>query len=82
MPSNKQTRPLYEIANEIVNDWGSKHVYFGAKPYLRAMQTLDKITGTYGQDSAKDVVIYFLSNAKTWRGETARRVKAELKAML
>jgi hypothetical protein len=76
------TRPLCEIANEIVNDWGSQHVYFGAKPYLRAMQSLDKITDRYGEDSAKDVVIYFLSNAKTWRGETARRVKAELKAML
>ena len=32
-------------------------------------------------DSAKSVVIYFLSNATTWRGETARRVKTELKKM-
>lgn len=75
-------RPLHNIANEIVNDWGSAHVYFGAKPYLRAMQSLDNVTDKYGEDSARDIVIYFLSNAKTWRGETARRIKAELKAML
>jgi hypothetical protein len=28
------------------------------------------------------VVAYFLSNASSYRGETARKVKAELKAML
>jgi len=28
------------------------------------------------------IVRYFLSNATTWRGETARRIKAELKQML
>jgi len=27
-------------------------------------------------------VRYFLSNATTWRGDTARRIKAELKEML
>jgi len=36
----------------------------------------------YGMDRGEDVVRYFLSNAKTWRGETARRIKAELKSML
>ena len=28
------------------------------------------------------IVRYFLSNATTWRGEDARRIKAELKALL
>lgn len=75
-------RPLHAIANEIVNDWGSAHVNFGAKPYLRAMQSLDTVNDRYGEDDGKTVVIYFLSNAKTWRGETARRIKAELKGLL
>lgn len=74
-----QTRPLYQIAAEIKKDW--KNVYFGAVPYLNAMQTLDSIDGQYMFDSAKSIVLYFLSNASTWRGETAKRIKAELKAM-
>jgi hypothetical protein len=73
------TRPLYIIANEIRFDW--QKVYFGAVPYLEAMLCLKSIDDDYGMDSAKSVVIYFLSNATTWRGETARRVKAELKKM-
>ena len=73
------TRPLYEIAREIKNDW--KNVYFGAKPYLDAMATLDSINDMYMFDSAKSIVLYFLGNASTWRGETAKRIKAELKAM-
>lgn len=75
---NQTVRPLYEIAKEIRQDWGTK-VYFGAKPYLSAMATLDKISDNYGADSGKSVVLYFLSNASTWRGETAKRIKAELK---
>ena len=77
----KKVRPLYEIAKEIRNDWGSK-IYFGAKPYLGAMLTLDKITDRYMCDDAKTIVCYFLANASTWRGEVAKRVKAELRAML
>ena len=73
------TRPLYEIASEIRKDW--KKVYFGAVPYLDAMSTLDSINDNYMFDSAKSVVLYFLANAGTWRGDVARRVKAELKSM-
>ena len=73
-------RPLYLIAQEIRRDWGSK-VNYAAKPYLDAMGSLDKIIDNYGMDSAKSVVLYFLSNAASWRGETAKRVKAELKTM-
>jgi hypothetical protein len=75
------SRPIYEIAAEIKADWGSK-VNYGAEPYLDAMQDLDKITDTYGADDAKYIVTYFLSNAGTYRGETARRIKAELKDMV
>jgi len=73
------TRPLYEIASEIRKDW--KKVYFGAVPYLDAMSTLTSIEDNYMFDSAKSVVLYFLSNATTWKGDVARRVKAELKTM-
>jgi len=77
--TTKTNRPLYEIAAEIRKDW--KKVYFGAVPYLDAMQTLDRIEDNYIMDSGKSIVLYFLCNASTWRGDTARRVKAELKAM-
>lgn len=73
------TRPLYEIATEIRKDW--KKVYFGAVPYLNAMSSLNSIDDDYGLDSAQSIVLYFLANAGTWRGEVARRVKAELKSM-
>jgi hypothetical protein len=73
-------RPLHEIADEIHRDW--KNVNFAAKPYLQAMHSLGSIQENYGYDSATSVVLYFLSNASAWRGETARRVKAELKAMV
>lgn len=74
-----QPRPLYEIAHEIQRDWISP--YFGAVPYLQAMGELDDMRDTYGADSAESIVLYFLGNAAGWRGEVARRVKAELKAL-
>lgn len=73
-------RSLSTIATEIKKDW--KNVYFGAKPYLEAMAALDKVTDSYYQDTGASVVRYFLVNASRWRGETAKRVKAELNAML
>ena len=73
------TRPLYEIAQEIRQNW--KPVYFGAVPYLDAMSQLDSINDRYGADDAKYIVMYFLSNARQWRGEVAQRIKAELKGM-
>lgn len=72
-------RPLHQIAMEIRHDWRS--VNYAAKPYLEAMSCLNSITDNYGYDSGKSVVLYFLSNAGSWRGETARRIKKELKAM-
>jgi len=74
-------RPLYEIAREINKDWGAK-LNYAAKPYLNAMYSLDKVTDSYGSDSGHSIVCYFLSNAGTWRGEVAKRVKAELKSMV
>jgi len=75
-----EKRSLSTIASEIRRDWGSK-VNFAAKPYLSAMAGLDAITDSYGYDDARSIVLYFLSNASSWRGENAKRIKAELKAM-
>ena len=72
-------RPLRDIAADVRRDW--KKVYFGAVPYLNAMATLDSINDNYGADDAKSVVLYFLANAQTWRGDTAKRIKSELKAL-
>ncbi len=72
-------RPIYQIAAEIRKTWAN--VNYAAKPYLEAMETLTDITQNYGADSAKSMVIYFLSNATTWRGEDAKRIKAELKQL-
>ena len=73
-------RPLYEIAGEIRNNWPKVH--FAAVPYLRALERLGGIDETYGYDSARSIVRYFLSNARSWRGPVAKAIKAELKAML
>lgn len=73
-------RPLNVIAEEIQSDW--KKVNYAAVPYLEALSSLHSTTDQYGYDSADSIVRYFLANAGSWRGETARRVKAELKALL
>jgi hypothetical protein len=72
-------RPLCEIAREIRKDW--KNVNYAATPYLDAMGSLNSIQDDYYADSGVSVVLYFLSNASSWRGETAKRIKAELKKM-
>ena len=80
------TRPIYEIARdvhaEILGGNWSRIAAAYALPYLAAMSDLDKITDSYINESDKSIVLYFLSNASTWRGETARRVKAELKELV
>lgn len=73
-------RPIYEIALEIRSLW--KKPYFGAVPYLDAMVHLDSINDYYFMDSAKEVVLYFLANASTFRGEDAKRLKKELKDLV
>lgn len=73
-------RPLYIIAGEIGRDWMRPSLH--ALPYLYAMRHLNQISESYGLDSATSVVAYFLSNATHWRGDNARRIKAELKDIL
>ena len=78
-------RPISQIAREVYKDWqknGRSNVNYAAKPYLEAMQCLDSINDHYLMDSAQSVVMYFLCNATTWRGEKAREIKKELNAMV
>ena len=72
-------RPIYEIAADIKADW--KNVNYAAVPYLDAMAELNSINDAYYYDSAKSVVSYFLANARSWRGEKAKEIKAELKSL-
>lgn len=72
-------RPLYEIARDIRNDW--KKVNYAAKPYLEAMASLSSIEEKYILDSGRSIVLYFLANANSWRGDKAREIKRELKTM-
>lgn len=80
----QSVRSLATIAAEIESDWSArgKGVSPYAVPYLDAMSTLNTMRDSYWADSAATIVRYFLANAGTWRGETARRVKAELNSML
>lgn len=73
-------RPIHKIATDIRLNWPNP--YFGAVPYIEAMQTIDSITDQYYYDSAESVVRYFLANAGTWKGEKAREIKAELNSIL
>jgi hypothetical protein len=72
--------PLNHIAGIIKQDW--KNVWFGAKPYLDALFSLNSIKDNYGSDSGLSIVAYFLSNAAQWKGPVAKIVKKELKKRL
>ena len=73
-------RPVYKIAEDILNDWTAP--YFGARHYLTAMLTINNELEQYGQDSAKTVILYFLSNATTYRGSKAKELKKELQKLI
>lgn len=72
-----QEMKLQEIGSLILQDW--KNPYFGAMPYIHAMLTLRRVEDKYLFESGKSIVLYFLSNASSWKGETARAVKTELR---
>jgi len=78
--SKKTPRSLYVIAQEIHGTW--PNVYYGAVPYLSAMGQMATMQDMYGVEDAKSIVLYFLANATSWRGPDAKRIKAELNAMV
>lgn len=76
----KGPRLLSDIAWEIIRLWANPK--FSAVPYLRAMTRLNGMDDRDGADDARGIVRYFLGNAAGWRGDDARRIKAELREML
>ena len=77
---NNNQRPIWLIAKEIKQDWTK--VYFGAVPYLEAMECIESIDDVYGADTARSVVVYFLCNATRWKGDKAREIKKELNNLI
>ncbi len=75
-----EARSISSIARDIKRVWVKP--YFGAKPYLDAMQDLYSIKDKYYEDTAEMVVAYFLANASTFRGNDAKVLKLELKNLL
>ena len=76
-------RKLNEIAADIRQNW--QNVWFGAEPYVEAMESMGDIEDGYlfpGRNAGESVVVGFLGNAQTWRGEVARRIKEELRSMV
>jgi len=75
---------ISELAWLIRQNWRSqgKQIYFGAVPYLDAMSCLQSVNDSYGCDSGRSIVAYFLGNANTYKGETARAIKKELNKRL
>jgi hypothetical protein len=73
-------RPIYDIAADVRANWPK--VNYAALPYLEAMEYISKPSDEYGCEDGKTQVMYFLSNASGWRGDAAKRIKAELRSML
>lgn len=74
-------RYLKDIAADIKKDWKSWRTS-AAEPYIRAMSEMYTIHENYYMETGEGIVQYFLSNASTWRGETARNIKSELNNLL
>jgi hypothetical protein len=82
LKSSLSRMSISEIAYQIYKDklnWSGKKINYAAAPYLDAMVSLNSVNERYGMDSGRSVVNYFLCNAATWKGETAKAIKAELK---
>ena len=68
---------IREIAYAIEKDWVKVSPY--AQPYLDAMKQLDDVGDNYFADTGVSVILYFLANASTYRGENAKAYKELLK---
>lgn len=92
MANTKSTpalRPLNEIAVDIKRSWRTEGAFdksprpsyiTWSMPYVDALLTMQSTRDNYYADDGRSVVVYALSNLGSWRGENAKRIKAELKA--
>lgn len=77
------TRPLHKIAEEILADWPkARSENHPAGAYAVPLLSLESVRDPYYSDTGASVVRGFLGNAQSWRGDTARRIKAELRSLL
>ena len=75
-----KTMSLSAIARLIRIHWAKP--YFGARPYIDAMGSLQSVDDSYYADSGRSIVTYALANMQTFRGDAAKLIKAELKNRL
>ena len=73
-------RTISTIASDIRFHW--KKPWYGAELYIEAMESITSIDEMFYFQPAREIVALFLSNARYWRGEKAKEIKLELKAML
>lgn len=59
-----------------------KEVPYNLVPYLDALRQMDSADDVYGVESGKSIIAYALSNMASYKGATARAVKAELKSRM
>jgi hypothetical protein len=78
MEDMNMARRIHEIAQDIRDAWPS--INYAARPYLEALEELNTPQDHYFLDSGKEIALRFLCNATTFRGDTAKKLKAELKA--
>jgi len=74
-------RDICEIAGDIARDpslTGTARAT--SMPYLDGLKCVRTSSDMFGMDNAGHLVAYALGNLKSWRGESARALKAELKA--
>lgn len=76
------TRPLHVIAEDIYLHWPPVKARRRADPYLEVMRGIALIGEKVGADDGKHIVLRFLGNAQGWTGPHARRIKAELRALI
>ena len=76
-------RKISSIARDIWIEWSATKsgINYSALPYLEAMMKIDSINSMYFADRAGYVVTYFLANARQFKGERAKELKLELKAL-
>lgn len=63
--------------------WREKYYFFTADgSQMGAMLMMNDVNEDFGFDSGKYVVACALGNLQTWKGDKAREIKKELKAMI
>lgn len=71
---------ISDISRVVRKNWAKPN--FAAVPYIESMGHCETLESRYIAEDGATQVVYFLSNATTWRGDVAKLVKAELNRRL